>query len=42
MQRFGSPLPSTELQPRPGQRESRSPILRDRTMHRPREVIRRD
>lgn len=38
MQRFGSPIPSTELQPRPGERESRFPLRRDRTMHRPKEV----
>ncbi len=37
MERFGTPVPSLELQPRPGQRESRFPTPKDRSMHRPKE-----
>lgn len=37
MQRFGSPVTSLEYQPFPGQRETRFPQPKDRTMHRPRE-----
>ena len=37
MQRFGSPAASLEYQPSPGQRETRFPRPKDRTMHRPKE-----
>ncbi len=37
MERFGSPVPSLEPQPMPGQRESRFPQPRDRAMQRPKE-----
>lgn len=37
MQRFGTPLISLEYQPMPGQRESRFPQPKDRSMQRPKE-----
>lgn len=37
MQRFGTPLVSLEYQPMPGQRESRFPQPKDRSMQRPKE-----
>lgn len=37
MQRFGTPLASFEYQPQPGQRESRFPLPKDRSIHRPKE-----
>lgn len=37
MERFGTPLPTLEYQPMPGQRESRYPIPKDRAMQRPKE-----
>lgn len=37
MQRFGNPTASLEYQPRPGERESRFPVPKDRAMHRPKE-----
>lgn len=37
MQRFGTPLASLEYQPMPGQRESRFPQPKDRSMQRPKE-----
>ena len=37
MQRFGTPAASLEYQPRPGERESRFPTPKDRSMHRPKE-----
>ena len=37
MKRFGSPACTLEYQPRPGERESRYPAPRDRSMHRPKE-----
>lgn len=38
MHRFPSPLPAMEDQPRPGARESRFPIPRDRSKNRPKEA----
>lgn len=37
MRRFGTTAVSLEYQPRPGERESRLPLPRDRAMQRPRE-----
>lgn len=37
MQRFGTLPPSLEYQPHPGERESRFPAPRERTMQRPKE-----
>lgn len=37
MERFGSPVCSLVMTPRPGERESRFPVPRDRHMHRPKE-----
>lgn len=37
MERFGTPAVSLEYQPMPGQRESRFPQPKDRSMHRPKE-----
>lgn len=37
MERFGTPTTSLEYRPIPGQRESRFPQPKDRSMHRPKE-----
>lgn len=37
MKRFGTPISALLMQPRPGERETRFPTPKDRSMHRPKE-----